>query len=122
VEIVEPLGRRAAQKLRDFGYSNVHVMVADGYHGWNEHAPFDSIIVTCAATMVPPPLIKQLKPGGRMCIPVGSQYAVQQLTMVEKTEKGEIIMRKILPVRFVPLLRSTDKTSLQTSGLQWALR
>ena len=108
VEIVESLGRRAAERLQNLGYHNIRVKVADGYYGWNEHAPFDCIIVTCAATLVPPPLIKQLKPGGKMCIPVGGQYAVQHLTMVEKSEKGEITMRKTLPVRFVPLVRSSQ--------------
>jgi protein-L-isoaspartate(D-aspartate) O-methyltransferase len=105
VEIIEALGVQAAERLKNMNYRNVQVKVADGYHGWHEHAPFDCIIVTCAATLVPPPLLKQLKPGGRMCIPVGGQYAVQQLTMVEKSEKGEITMRKTLPVRFVPLVR-----------------
>jgi protein-L-isoaspartate(D-aspartate) O-methyltransferase len=108
VEIVQSLGRRAAQRLQDLGYHNIRVKVEDGYHGWSEHAPFDSIIVTCAATLVPPPLIKQLKPGGKMCIPVGGQYAVQQLTMVEKSESGQITMRKTLPVRFVPLVRPSS--------------
>ena len=106
VEIVKALGRQAVARLRGLNYRNVHVKVADGYYGWKEHAPFDRIIVTCAATLVPPPLLKQLRPGGKMCIPVGGQYAVQHLTMIDKSEKGTITMRKMLPVRFVPLTRS----------------
>lgn len=107
VEIVEPLGEEAEARLEGLGYDNVHVEIADGYHGWPEHAPYDRIIVTCAAGLVPPPLIRQLRPGGRMCIPVGGQYSVQYLTLVEKAEDGGITMRKELPVRFVPLTRQT---------------
>ena len=106
VEIVKALGRQATKRLKQLDYKNVHVKIGDGYFGWEEHAPFDRIIVTCAATLVPPPLLQQLKPGGTMCIPVGGQYAVQYLTMIEKSEKGTITMRKMLPVRFVPLTRS----------------
>ncbi len=107
VEIVEPLGEEAGARLESLGYDNVHVKIADGYHGWAEHAPYDRIIVTCAAGLVPPPLIRQLKAGGRMCIPVGGQYSVQYLTLVEKDEDGGVTMRKELPVRFVPLTRRT---------------
>jgi len=105
VEIVRPLGEADAERLRRLNYENVRVKVADGFYGWKEHAPFDRIIVTCAATIVPPPLIQQLKPGGKMCIPVGGQYTVQYLTMVEKSKTGEITMRKTIPVRFVPFTR-----------------
>jgi protein-L-isoaspartate(D-aspartate) O-methyltransferase len=77
--------------------------LGDGYFGWQEHAPFDSIIVTAAATHVPPPLIEQLKPGGRMVIPVGSQFTTQWLLLIEKGDGGEIVSRQIAPVRFVPL-------------------
>jgi len=105
VEIIEPLGEQAEERLGSLGYDNVHVKIADGYFGWPEHAPYDRIIVTCAAGLVPPPLIRQLKPGGRMCIPVGGQYSIQYLTIVEKAEDGRITMRKVLPVRFVPLTR-----------------
>jgi protein-L-isoaspartate(D-aspartate) O-methyltransferase len=108
VEIIEPLGRTAAERLKRLGYSNVHVNIGDGYYGWEEHAPFDRIIVTCAATLVPPPLVRQLKPGGKMCIPVGGHYAVQHLTMVEKSPEGRLRMRKALPVRFVPMTRGPD--------------
>ncbi|MFC1531947.1 protein-L-isoaspartate(D-aspartate) O-methyltransferase [Thermodesulfobacteriota bacterium] len=106
IEIVKALGQQASERLKRLNYKNVHVKIDDGYYGWKEHLPFDRIIVTCASTLVPPPLLKQMKPGGKMCIPVGGQYAIQYLTMVEKSETGKIRMRKILPVRFVPLTRS----------------
>ncbi len=105
IEIVRPLGEAAAKRLGLLNYENVRVKVADGFYGWKEHAPFDRIIVTCAATIVPPPLIQQLKPRGKICIPVGGQYTVQYLTMVEKSETGDITMRKTIPVRFVPFTR-----------------
>ncbi len=105
IEIIKPLALQAEERLKTLKFLNVHVKTGDGYYGWEEHAPFDRIIVTCAATFVPPPLLKQLKPGGKMCIPVGAQYTVQYLTMVEKSESGTITMRKTLPVGFVPLTR-----------------
>ncbi|MBW1945341.1 MAG: protein-L-isoaspartate(D-aspartate) O-methyltransferase [Deltaproteobacteria bacterium] len=106
VEIIEVLAQQADARLERLGYRNVHVKMADGYYGWKAHAPFDRIIVTAAATLVPPPLIRQLKPGGKMCIPVGARYAIQYLTMIDKSETGDITMRKLLPVRFVPLTRT----------------
>jgi protein-L-isoaspartate(D-aspartate) O-methyltransferase len=109
IEIVEALALQAEERLKRLKYTNVSVRVGDGYHGWEEVAPFDRIIVTCAASLVPPPLLKQLKPGGRMCIPVGAAYSVQYLTMVEKSETGTITMRKSIPVRFVPLTRSGNE-------------
>jgi protein-L-isoaspartate(D-aspartate) O-methyltransferase len=105
VEIVEPLGNQAADRLKRLGYENIQVKIGDGYFGWEEKAPFDRIIVTCAATLVPPPLLQQLKPGGKMCIPVGGQYTVQYLTMVEKSLEGTLTMKKTIPVRFVPLVQ-----------------
>jgi protein-L-isoaspartate(D-aspartate) O-methyltransferase len=105
VEIIEPLGTQAADRLKGLGYENVHVKTGDGYFGWEEKAPFDRIIVTCAASLVPPPLLRQLKPGGKMCIPVGGRYTVQYLTMVEKSPEGSVIMTKTIPVRFVPLVQ-----------------
>ena len=105
VEIVGELAKKATDRLQQLNYRNVRVKAADGYYGWKVYAPFDRIIVTAAATLVPPPLLKQLRPGGKMCIPVGGQYAVQYLTLVEKSEAGKIKMRKVLPVRFVPLTR-----------------
>ncbi|MFC5519644.1 protein-L-isoaspartate(D-aspartate) O-methyltransferase [Polaromonas jejuensis] len=103
IEIVEPLGLQAQQRLQKLGYDNVQVRVGDGYHGWEEHAPYDAILVTAAASHIPPPLIRQLKAGGRMVIPVGAAFMVQQLMLVEKNSDGTISTRQILPVRFVPL-------------------
>ncbi len=101
IEIVEPLARQAAPRLRRYG--NVATRVGDGYYGWKEHAPFDAIVVTAAASSIPPPLLAQLKPGGRMVIPVGSSFFTQTLLLVEKDAKGRARTRQILPVRFVPL-------------------
>jgi protein-L-isoaspartate(D-aspartate) O-methyltransferase len=104
VEIVEPLGKEAAQRLARHGFQNVKVKVADGYYGWPEHAPFDAIIVTAAGSHVPPPLVRQLKPGGRMVIPVGASFLTQHLMLIEKQRDGSVTSRQILPVRFVPLV------------------
>jgi protein-L-isoaspartate(D-aspartate) O-methyltransferase len=103
IEIVEPLGLQAAQRLSTLGYTNVQVRVGDGYNGWEEHAPYDTILVTAAASHVPPPLVRQLKPGGRMVIPVGAAFMVQQLMLIEKNLDGTVSTRQILPVAFVPL-------------------
>jgi len=103
IEIIEPLGHEAKQRLQALGYSNVTTRVGDGYYGWLEQGPFDSIIVTAAASHVPPPLIAQLKPGGRMMIPVGSRFMTQQLVLITKNTDGSLITRQLLPVRFVPL-------------------
>lgn len=103
IEIIEGLGQQAAQRLVRLGYDNITTRVGDGYYGWEEAAPFDAIVVTAAASHVPPPLIKQLKPGGRMIIPVGSQFMTQELLLVSKRADGGITTRQILPVRFVPL-------------------
>ena len=105
VEIIDPLAKQATQRLRVLGYRNVVVHHADGYNGWKAAAPFDAIIVTAAATHIPPPLIQQLKPGGRMVIPVGGPFATQSLMLVEKTAAGKVRTREVLPVRFVPLTR-----------------
>jgi protein-L-isoaspartate(D-aspartate) O-methyltransferase len=103
IEIIEPLARQAEERLRRLGYDNVVTRLGDGYFGWEEHAPFDAIVVTAAASHVPPPLVQQLKPGGRMVIPVGGRFTVQYLLLVEKDDNGEVITRQITPVRFVPL-------------------
>jgi protein-L-isoaspartate(D-aspartate) O-methyltransferase len=103
IEIIEPLGMQARARLAKMGYDNIETRIADGYYGWPEHAPFDSIIVTAAAAQIPPPLIQQLKPGGRMVIPVGSAFFAQTLMLVEKDDDGTVRSREILPVRFVPL-------------------
>ena len=106
VEIIAPLAQQAKARLQSLGYKNVIVRHADGYNGWKEAAPFDAIIVTAAATHIPPPLIQQLKPGGRMIIPVGGPFATQSLMLVEKTAAGKVRTRQVLPVLFVPLTRS----------------
>ncbi|MDP7642735.1 MAG: protein-L-isoaspartate(D-aspartate) O-methyltransferase [Alphaproteobacteria bacterium] len=103
VEIVAELAALAAERLARLGYDNITAWHGDGYYGWPEKAPFDAIIVTAAASHVPPPLIAQLKPGGRMVIPVGAAFLVQQLMLIEKAADGDIITRHILPVVFVPL-------------------
>ncbi len=103
VEIVPPLAESAADRLAALGYDNVTVRAGDGYFGWPERGPFDIIVVTAAASHVPPPLIAQLKPGGRMVIPVGSPFLTQHLMLIEKTAGGDITSRQILPVIFVPL-------------------
>ena len=103
IEIIKPLANKAAKRLKDLGYQNAHVRVGDGYYGWEEHAPFDAIVVTAAASHIPPPLIAQLKPGGRMMIPVGSRFLIQQLLLVEKGRTGKLTTDQILPVAFVPL-------------------
>ena len=105
IEIVEPLGKRAKLLLGELGYRNVEVRIGDGYNGWLEAAPFDSIIVTAAPGEIPKPLVDQLKPGGRMVIPVGGSSDVQQLLLVEKRPDGTAATKRTLPVRFVPLTR-----------------
>jgi protein-L-isoaspartate(D-aspartate) O-methyltransferase len=108
IEIVEPLGKRAMQLLNDLGYLNVEVRIGDGYHGWPEAAPFDSIVVTAAPQEIPPPLIDQLKPGGRMVIPGGASD-MQYLLLLEKRPDGTTTTRRTLPVRFVPFTRDREK-------------
>jgi protein-L-isoaspartate(D-aspartate) O-methyltransferase len=103
VEVIGELGSAAKKRLERLGYRNVTTKIGDGYYGWEEHAPFDAIIVTAAAGHVPPPLIKQLKPGGIMIIPVKSFFYIQYLILVSKDKKGAVTTRQTLPVRFVPL-------------------
>lgn len=105
IEIIEALADEAKTRLARLGYDNVTTKLGDGYYGWEKHAPFDAIIVSAAASHVPPPLIRQLKPGGRMIIPVGGRFMIQQLLLLEKTDDGEVITRQIAAVRFVPLTR-----------------
>lgn len=102
VEIVPELARRAAATLKELGYANVRVREGDGYAGWREHAPFDRILVTAAPEQIPPPLLDQLRPGGRIVIPVGG--VEQWMTVVEKTPAG-VVERRTIPVRFVPFTR-----------------
>ena len=102
VDIIEELAQGAEKRLQRLGYGNVEVRVANGYYGLPEHAPYDGIIVTAACELIPPPLLAQLKPGGRMVIPTGIPEK-QSLTLVEKSESGKLAMREILPVRFSEL-------------------
>ncbi len=106
VEIIPPLGKNAAALLKDLKYDNVKAEIGDGYYGWEEYAPFDGIMVTAAATYIPPPLIKQLKPGGKMIIPIGGVFQVQRLMLITKKQDGTLVSENILPVRFVPLTRT----------------
>lgn len=103
IEIIPELAQSAA-KILEQNYNNVFVKSGDGYNGWPEHAPFDAIIVTAAPEQIPQPLIDQLKDGGRMVIPVGSPYAIQELMLVEKNN-GKVTTRSLLPVRYVPFER-----------------
>jgi protein-L-isoaspartate(D-aspartate) O-methyltransferase len=105
IEILEPLALEARERLARLGYRNVEVRAGDGYKGWEEQAPFDAIMVTAGADEVPPPLLRQLKPGGRMVIPVGPAHSIQHLTLIEKWADGSIRSRQVVPVRFVPFTR-----------------
>lgn len=107
VEIIPELAEQAKERLARLGYRNVEVRAGDGYYGWHEHAPYDGIIVTAAAPYVPEPLLAQLKPGGRMVIPVGLPYHHQELMLVVKDERGQIETRSVLDVAFVPLTGGT---------------
>lgn len=103
IEIVEPLAKQARLRFAKLEYRNIQTRAGDGYYGWKNAEPFDAIIVTAAATHIPPPLIKQLKTNGKMVIPVGGQFFTQQLMLIEKKADGSIHSRQILPVAFVPL-------------------
>ena len=104
IELIASLGETAAAKLAGMGYRNVEVRIGDGYAGWPERAPFDGIVVTAAAPRVPPALVAQLRPGGRMVIPVGAGGEIQYLKLIEKRADGGYDEHRVLPVRFVPLV------------------
>jgi protein-L-isoaspartate(D-aspartate) O-methyltransferase len=104
IEIITELYKEGKERLEKLGYKNIKVKNADGYFGWKEHSPFDAIVVTAAAEFVPPPLIEQLKEGGKMVIPVGSPFYTQNLVLIEKKD-GKIYSRNLIPVRFVPFVR-----------------
>jgi protein-L-isoaspartate(D-aspartate) O-methyltransferase len=106
IEIVEALARSSRARLEELGYENVEVRHGDGYFGWEEEAPFDGIIVTAAASHIPPPLLEQLRPGARMVIPVGPPFQVQTLMLIERQADGRIVQRSLMPVRFVPFTRA----------------
>jgi len=103
IEIIPQLAKRARRDLDRLGYGNIRTREGDGYYGWQDCGPFDAIVVTAGAGHVPPPLIDQLKPGGKLIIPVGSRFMTQQLLLVEKDAAGAVTTRHVLPVRFVPL-------------------
>lgn len=103
IEILEPLAREASRRLAELGYREIETRVGDGYRGWPEAAPFDAIVVTAAARDVPPALTEQLRPGGRLVIPVGDSGGVQTLYLIQKGVDGTLTRRAVLAVRFVPL-------------------
>jgi protein-L-isoaspartate(D-aspartate) O-methyltransferase len=109
IEIVPPLAEAATKTLRDLGYDNVSVRLGDGYVGWPECGPFDAVVVTAALGEVPPPLIEQLKVGGRLVMPVGADYSTQHLTVVKKIAPDKTTTRAVAPVRFVPFTRSPSR-------------
>ena len=108
VEIVDPLAQSAAATLHRLGYGNVAVRSGDGYLGWPDEAPFDIILVTAAPEEVPPALVAQLKPGGRLIVPVGRVYDVQDLQLIEKDATGRVSTRSVIPVRFVPMVKKRE--------------
>ena len=119
IEIVRPLGEAAGRLLQRLGYANVRVKVGDGYQGWPECAPFDAILVTCAPENVPPPLVEQLKPGGRLCLPVGPRTGLQELYLMTKRPDGTLEKQAVLPVRFVPMtgkIKPRERPSAATGG------
>jgi protein-L-isoaspartate(D-aspartate) O-methyltransferase len=103
IEIIETLGNKVKRRFDKLGYDPIKTKIADGYYGWDEHAPFDAIIVTAAAGHVPPPLTKQLKTGGKMIIPVGGTYQTQKLMKVMKSGNGKVRTKSLMAVRFVPM-------------------
>ena len=109
IEIVPELGRNAKATLKRFSYDNISVRVGDGYKGWPEEEPFDRIIVTAAPEKVPEALIDQLKPGGRMVLPVGPRWWGQDLLVIEKDERGKVVRKNTIPVRFVPMIRQEER-------------
>jgi protein-L-isoaspartate(D-aspartate) O-methyltransferase len=111
VEVVGELGAAAADRLQSLGYRNIEFRIGNGYAGWPEHAPYDGIIVTAAASHIPDALVEQLKPGGRLVLPVGEPYGYQNLMLVEKDERDETRTRTILGVAFVPMVDAGSPAS-----------
>ena len=109
IEIIEPLGEIAGDRLASLGYGSIQTRIDDGYFGWSDHAPFDAIIVTAAAGHVPPPLVQQLAPGGKIVIPVGPVHQVQVLLLVTKDVDGTVRTQALMPVRFVPMTGTVQK-------------
>jgi len=114
IEIIEELAKSAARKLKELGYRNVFVRAGDGYLGWPEKAPFDAIIGTAAAGRIPPPLIEQLKPGGRMILPVEGRFGFQYLVLITKDSKGNLRQKNVMPVQFVPMTGQVEKSERQS--------
>jgi protein-L-isoaspartate(D-aspartate) O-methyltransferase len=108
LEIVDTLAEQARARLRDLGYENIEVREGDGHAGWPEHAPYDGILVAAAAPDVPAVLVEQLKPGGRLIMPVGGRYSGQKLLLIEKDPRGRVSRESVLPVIFVPLIGNTE--------------
>lgn len=108
IEIIPELAKTSGMLFSELGYDNIRVKAADGYYGWKEAGPFDAIVVTAAADHIPPSLIDQLKEGGKMIIPVGTPFFVQQLMLVKK-KKGKVTTENLMPVRFVPFTRSENE-------------
>ena len=108
IEIVEPLGLQATERLKRLGYDNVHVRIGDGYKGWPEEAPFDAIMVTAAPEEIPQELVRQLRPGGRMIVPIGRAHDRQTLTLVVKSPDGRVTVETVLPVAFVPMVKDKE--------------
>jgi protein-L-isoaspartate(D-aspartate) O-methyltransferase len=103
MEVIEPLAREASERLHKLGYDNIAVRAGDGYYGWSEHGPYDAILLKEAVTHVPPPLVGQLKPGGRMVLPLGPSDGMQMLTVIDKAADGSLHQKSVLPVRFAPM-------------------
>lgn len=116
IEILEAMGKRAADTLRELGYANVHARIGDGYAGWPEEAPFDAIVVTAAPDHIPRALIDQLAPGGRLLVPVGKN--LQSLERVTKDSAGKVSRETLLPVRFVPMTGAALNKPSATTGKQ----
>ena len=110
IEVINELADKAGHLLKKLGYKNIFIKSGDGYFGWPEHAPYDGILVTAAATQIPPALTEQLKPGGRLVIPVGGRFTSQDLLVVSKANDGTLIQKKILPVAFVPFRHDPEET------------
>jgi protein-L-isoaspartate(D-aspartate) O-methyltransferase len=114
IKIIKELAESAEKRLKELGYRNVSVKAADGYFGWKEKAPFDAIIGTAAAGQIPPPLLEQLKPGGRMILPVEDRLGFQYLTLIIKDQKGNLHQENVMPVRFVPMTGEAEKNETKS--------
>ena len=116
IERVKELHESASERLKELGYKNIDTLHADGYNGWKDKAPFDGIIVTAAASHIPPALIEQLKPGGRMIIPIGLPYMHQELMLLTKDEKGKTQSETLLGVSFVPLVSEENEKEIKAKN------